>query len=355
MLKHGARPKAWHGTLNRQVQVLISALVLSLLVIIFLYFNGGEKHYSSFQLPKQKWNSFDSLIKFHPAMEFRNGTDVIWQIPDSAKAALFLAHGCDGRASNFWDKSLNCPKCVGLPEERLLVLHALARKFAVITISSAGRCWTLGKEKLIVKDIIRWWVVRNKLEKLPLVALGASSGGYFVSSLATNLRFSSITLMIAEGVFDRVDITEDYPPTLFVHMPKDIHRQRKISEYLKILRDKGIDVADIECMEFPLSPNFLADRIPDLDLTVSAKLFELFQNKGFIDKKGYMVDDGRETRWREALRETNSLSLVMNLVPHIQEELNVAFAYHEMTSLQSERIFDWFETHMSIKSPLYSH
>ena len=34
-------------------------------------------------------------------------------------------------------------------------------------------------------------------------------------------------------------------------------------------------------------------------------------------------------------------------VHHIQEELNLAFAYHEMTSLQSEQIFNWFESHMT--------
>lgn len=183
--------------------------------------------------------------------------------------------------------------------------------------------------------------------KLPLVALGASSGGYFVSALATSLRFSSITLMIAEGVFDQMDISEDYPPTLFVHMPKDSYRQQKIGEYLEVLRSKGIDVAEVECMEFPLSRNFLADRIPGFEQAVSDKLFELFREKGFIDENGYMKNDGRATHWKEALLESKTIVLDKNLVHYVQEELNLAFAYHEMTSLQSEQIFKWFEAHMS--------
>ncbi|KAF2302185.1 hypothetical protein GH714_033675 [Hevea brasiliensis] len=245
-------------------------------------------------------------MQLRPTIEFRNGTDVIWQIPDSAKAVLFLAHGCNGRAVNFWDRSPSCPNCVGLPEERLLVLHALVHKFAVLTISSMGRCWTFGEEMLIVKNIIRWWLWRNKLEKLPLVALGASSGGYFVSALATT----------------------------------------KISEFIEVLKNKGIDVAEVECLEFPLSPFFLADRIPGLNQTVSAKLFKLFGDKGFIDRKGYMMKDGRATHWKEALHETKEIVLDKNLVQHVQEELNLAFAYHEMTSLQSEQFFKWFESHM---------
>lgn len=344
MFKRGSRSKAWQGP---RLPVLITCLGLVLVVSILLMGENSRKPDSSYGLVKQKWNSFDSSVQFHPTVELRNGTDVIWQIPDSPKAVLFLAHGCNGRAVHFWDRSPNCPNCIGLPEERLLVLHALARRFAVITISSAGRCWTLGEEKLVVRDIIRWWVERHKLEKLPLVALGASSGGYFVSALAKGLRFNGVALMIAEGVFNQMDIPEDYPPTLFVHMPKDSYRQRKIGEFLEVLRNKGIDVAEIECMEFPLSRNFFADRIPGLDQANSTKLFELFQEKGFIDENGYMRSDGRRTRWKEALRESNAIFLDKNLVHHVQEELNLAFAYHEMTSLQSEQIFKWLETHMS--------
>lgn len=346
MAKRGAKLKAWLGPQNCRVPVVVTCLVVILVLLILLFCNNGKSPDSSFGYPIKKWNSFES-VQFNPTIELRNGTDVIWQIPSLPKAVLFVAHGCDGRAANFWDRSSSCPNCIGLPEERLLVLHALACKFAVITISSARRCWTFGEERLIVKNIIQWWAQTHNLESLPLVALGASSGGYFVSALATNLRFSSITLMIAEGKFDQMDITVNYPPTLFVHMPKDSYRQQKISEFIEVLKNKGIDAAEVECMEFPLSPSFLADRIPGMNQTVSAKLFELFQVKSFVDGNGYMKKDGRATRWKEALRECKNLVLDKSMVQHVQEELNLAFAYHEMTSLQSEQIFKWFESHLN--------
>lgn len=346
MWKRGIKSKAWNGPQKYRITILLS-VILILVLLILLVNDNGRKNILSSGLLKQKWNSFESLVQFNPTMEVQNGTELIWQIPDTPKAVLFLAHGCSGRAVNFWDRSSTCPNCVGLPEERLLVLHALSQKFAVLTISSAGRCWTFGEEMFIVKHIIRWWVEKKKLQKLPLVALGASSGGHFVSVLATQLKFSSITLMIAEGRFDQMDITEDYPPTLFVHMPKDQLRQQKIDENLEILRNKGVDVAEIECMEFPLSSHFLADRIPGIDQTVSAKLFELFQEKGFIDENGYMKNDGRATRWKPALKESNIQLPDKHLAQHIQEELNLAFAYHEMISLHSDQIFKWFESHIS--------
>lgn len=328
--------------------VLFMFLTIVIVTLIMFIRHDGEKPSSSIGLVKQKWNSFDSFAQFNPTAEFRNGTDVIWQIPDSPKAVLFIAHGCNCRAVNFWDKSPGCPNCVGMPEDRLIVLNALARKFAVLTISSAGRCWSLGEERMIVKGIITWWVEKNKLEQLPLVALGASSGGYFVSMLATDLRFSSIAVMIAEGVFDQIDITKDYPPTIFVHMPKDKGRKQRIDAFLRILKDEGIDAAEIKCMEFPLSPNFLADRIPALDKTTSMKLFDLFRDKGFIDKNGYMRADGRALPLKAALKDSKISLPDVDLVHHIKEELNLAFAYHEMTSLPSQQIFDWFESHMRL-------
>ncbi|MFS7993776.1 putative PAN/Apple domain-containing protein [Helianthus anomalus] len=160
----------------------------------------------------------------------RHNVQVIWQIPGSPRSILFIAHGCNGRAANFWDKSPNCDNCVGLPEERAIVKEALARK-------------------------------------------------------TTRLRF------------------------LF------ICRKKMIDVNLEVLRREGVDVTE---------------------------------EKWFVDEdeEGYLVNDGRVIPWKEAMSE-RKLSLPNKvLVKYIQEKLNLAFAYHEMTSLQSEQIFDWFEYHL---------
>ncbi|XP_060175116.1 uncharacterized protein LOC132605646 [Lycium barbarum] len=332
---------------NKRLPVLLVSLLFISALYLVLYRENGEKSGSSSGILKQNWDSFSSVVKLDPTVEFGNGTDIIWQIPDSPKAILFLAHGCDGKAANFWDKSTKCPNCVGLPEERLITLNALARKFAVIAVSSAKPCWSFKEERLIVKDIIEWWIAKQKLQNLPRVALGASSGGYFVSILATDLKFSSITVMIIEGLYDQMEIPESYPPTLFVHMPKDKSRMQKLERFMILLKGKGVDVAEVKCLEFPLFPNFFADRIPHIDVATSAKLFSLFQENGFVDKNGFMTNDGRDIRWNETLQEKEIILPDKSLVNHIQEEMNLAFAFHEMTSLQSMQIFNWFETHLS--------
>ncbi|CAN6978361.1 hypothetical protein BRARA_I04055 [Brassica rapa] len=338
MLKRSDKLKPPYGSRTHRLGVTL--VVIGLLLLAALLFRLGDKNHD------QPTQIVKHVSRSHPTVEIRNGTRLIWKIPtNKPKAVLFIAHGCHRKASDFWDKSPSCPKCTGLPEEKVLVRTALSKSFAVITVSSSGTCWSFGKEKRVVRDVIKTWVKKHNLESLPLVALGASSGGYFVSALALDMEFSSIVLMIAEGVFDRISVSKRYPPTLFVHMPKDVYRQQKIREFLEGLRVVGVDAAEVECLDLPLSPGFLGDRIEGFDGGVSAQVFEVLREKGFVDEKGYMKRDGRRTPWREALS-GYKISLEESLVTPVEEELNLAYAYHEMTSLQSEQIFNWFESHM---------
>ncbi|KAD2393368.1 hypothetical protein R6Q59_012314 [Mikania micrantha] len=348
MYNRGATKWQKRFTKLRSFRLPLLITFMALMFVVVILGIDKKKPTSQLGLMTQNDSNLDdeSVIRFDPTVEILNGTEIIWQIPNSPRSVLFLAHGCNGKAANFWDKSTNCDHCVGLPEERAIVLEAIARKFAVIAVSSKGKCWSLMKETLVVERIIKWWVKKQNLESLPLVALGASSGGYFVSMLASKMKFSSIVVMIAEGVFDQIDVTEHYPSTLFVHMPKDKRRKKMIDANLEIMRRKGVDVAEVQCLELPLTPRFLADRVLGLDLKNSVQLFNLFKEKGFIDKNGYLINDGRVIPWKEAMSE-RKISLPNKLfVNYIQEELNLAFAYHEMTSLQSLQIFNWYESHL---------
>lgn len=327
--------------------IAITTLVLAPAVLFVVRSPKSDSYLSSPSLG-EKWNSIRPLVQFSPTFEYVNGSEFIWQIPESAKGVLFIAHGCNGKAINFWDRSPNCANCVGLPEERLLVLHALARKYAVITISSKNACWSIFKEKEKVKRILKWWVRKKRLDEVPMVALGASSGGYFVSALAAEFQFASITIMIAEGVFGRMEVQTNYPPTLFVHMPKDEKRMGLIIKTIEMLKGKGIDVGEVRCPEFPLTATFLSDRIPGLDEKVSRRIYGVFKESNIINETNYMIMDGRAINWREPLKEKHVFSDAKSeWEDHIQEELNLAYGYHEMTSLQSKQIFQWFDSHLS--------
>ncbi|KAJ1691036.1 hypothetical protein LUZ63_015191 [Rhynchospora breviuscula] len=304
----------------------------------------GSKISETPQNLSQKLPSFSSQL--NPSLYHTNGTEVIYQIPSSPKAVFFVAHGCNLHAYDFWDKSPNCAHCTGLPEDRLFVLQALELNMAVITISSLGKCWSFQREMENVQWIIQTWAEKHKLENLPKFAMGASSGGYFVSALSTRMEFRSICIMIAEGVFGKIGIPKNYPPTLFVHMVKDRIRAAAVLSNVAELRDTGIEVKEIRCEEFPLDANFLAKRIPGLDKGFGDKLIQVFHEKGFLDEKGYLKKDGRAIKWKEALLERKLIPEKFELFSHVNEELNLAFGYHEFTSLKNDEIFEWFESHM---------
>jgi hypothetical protein len=55
------------------------------------------------------------------------------------KAILFMGHGCSHAATDMFDRSESCPKCIGLPIEKRIVRAALARGFAVLAVTSKNR------------------------------------------------------------------------------------------------------------------------------------------------------------------------------------------------------------------------
>lgn len=181
MLKRSDKTKLPHG--SRTHRLGVTFVVIGLLLLVALLFSLGDKNRPTQIFVKH-------VSQSHPTVEIHNGTQLIWKMLTNytPKAVLFIAHGCHRKASDFWDKSPSCPECTGLPEERVLVRTALSKSFAVITVSSSATCWSFGKEKRIVRDVIKTWIKKHDLERLHLVALGASSGGYFVSALAMDME-----------------------------------------------------------------------------------------------------------------------------------------------------------------------
>jgi hypothetical protein len=75
-----------------------------------------------------------------PAYELLAGAEAMYELPaTSPTAVLFVAHGCQHSATDFWAPTSAAPQCLGLPEEVRIVKAALRAGFAVIAISSQDR------------------------------------------------------------------------------------------------------------------------------------------------------------------------------------------------------------------------
>jgi hypothetical protein len=110
---------------------------------------------------------------------------------------LVMFHGCGHSSKDFCEPSDLCPKCHGLAEETKYVHTALSMGFEVIAVSSANqvsKCWA--SSRVVRPDPHMMWNNRDvygvlqvlKREGIlgtdvPIVAMGASSGGTVLSTL----------------------------------------------------------------------------------------------------------------------------------------------------------------------------
>ncbi|KAF0920137.1 hypothetical protein E2562_033440 [Oryza meyeriana var. granulata] len=333
-----------------------SALATPVALAFLLIFAAGVFLYSGTTTPSRAVTSAGRVSEaggsgqalLSPTLGSIGGARAIWELPATpARAVLFVAHGCHCRPANFWPPSPRCPGCVGLPEDVSITERALRRRFAVLSLASARECWSMGQEVSAAKRGIQSWTAENGLGDLPVAALGASSGGYFVSWLAAEMRLAAVVLMIAEGSFGPNGVPAGYPPAMFLHMPKDQRRAVLVERNSKMLRRNGVEVKELQSLELPLTPTMLSDRIPRLNQGLSERIWRVFTDEGFVDERGYMRKDGRTTPWKDAVVKRGFWEEVSGLAEHIQEELNLAYGYHEMTSLHTDEMFDWIEEHLS--------
>ena len=288
--------------------------------------------------------------------------DVKYEIPKylPLKGILFVAHGCSHGAGDFWPRSDSCPDCLGLPEEIRIRKMALNRGYVVVAISSADRdvrCWgEIDMERVAhALSLLLNSAAQTKLKGLPLYGFGASSGGMFTLMLASHPThlFDAICSQIMslhpaqEEMESHISRSPGlYPPTLFVHMPRDQMTAQAVSDSMVVLNKHKIPTKEIRVDPSPLTTQYLSDSIgEELSLDQSKSIYDAFKKHEVINDKGFLIGDPRSSDWRSAL---SSLSFYdeLRLTPDespIAEELNVLWAGHEIIARTTDEMIDWFE------------
>ena len=164
-------------------------------------------------------------------------------------------------------------KKTGLPEERRLRIAALRRRLALIGISSLDRvdkrCWAElrkdgGKN---VADILRDWIDRQGLRGVPLYTMGASSGGQMALTLPRHMRVAGVYAQVrgVENTVLKLPKGRMFPPTVFVHMPRDQDNAAVIRGNIDTLKNSGTAVLELEIHPRPVTVEFLTERSPLID------------------------------------------------------------------------------------------
>ncbi|KAG2441517.1 hypothetical protein HXX76_003139 [Chlamydomonas incerta] len=313
------------------------------------------------------------------------GAEVVWQLPAAgakgAKGVVFLAHGCNHGAVDFWPKSDACPQCTGLPEEMNITLHVLSRGYAAVAVSSAdrrmSRCWQNmwgSRDEILasaseeadftrVEGVLQTLMGREGLEAAPLFAFGASSGGGFVLGLPPVMPgvFSGVASQIMGGApkhfeaYERARETDSvvshWPPTALVHMPRDGHIGVLVELNLKEMAALKIPHLEIRITPQPLTPLYMAQRCaPEVDEATSKAIYEALKAADYLDADGFLRHNPRlAPDWRLILQRANvpgvtsgKLRLEPDLSP-VSEELNHLYGAHEISSESTTDLLDWWE------------
>ncbi|KXZ45587.1 hypothetical protein GPECTOR_53g80 [Gonium pectorale] len=214
-----------------------------------------------------------------------------------------------------------------------------------------------------VKSVLETVLPREGLSKLPLFAMGGSSGGSFVLSLPIVMPgvFKGIVAQIGgvpPGVMKQYQGMgastggAPWPPTMFVHMPRDRHLAALVALDLQEMKDAGVPTAEIKVMPQPLTPLYLAQRCaPEVDEPTSRAAYKALRSAGILDERGYLLHNPRgygADGWRAALQKANVPGLgKLRLRPDaspIAEELNLLWAGHELSSETTTDMLNWLES-----------
>jgi len=277
-------------------------------------------------------------IKSNVLVGRQQGIDYLYEVPEKVpiKGLIFLAHGCGHSMEDWWPLSEDqCPKCIGLPEERAIVKIALDHQLVTIAASSMGSCWGVADGPRITNILMKF---ESEYGKIPIYAFGASSGGEFVASFLPQAMTN--TKLVLSGYISQIMST--YPPEsnvvpgVYITMDRDKMSQSNADKIIETVHQaKQIRNKHIRLSPLPLSNLFFYDRINDPSLftkDVSSEIVKALNEAGILDKDGFLKEDPRRSNWRTILRpvvpEADSLVADRSAV---SEVLNVAWAMHEMS------------------------
>lgn len=304
--------------------------------------------------------------------ETLEGVELVFEVPASHKAILLLFHGCKHSSTDWWPKSEKCTNCTGLPEEVRIIEAALAEGYIVVALSSQdrvhSRCWDTGWPPELSIDIQKvTWAVQALVKRqgwsgLPVYALGGSSGGALVMLLALRMQLQGVCCQIMAVPPDVVQTkpqdeagnTWQYPPTALVYMAKDQHTAQGVGEMSKALAEQGIPVLGMVVHPQPLTPAFFSSRTRVISAALSSAIYATFLRAGLLDASGYLLEDPRltSTQWQPLLEQNVPVVKDMNLKVEesaIHEELNLAWAEHELVSDNISSVLNFFHSSQPAK------
>ncbi|KAH7619977.1 hypothetical protein Ndes2526B_g05224 [Nannochloris sp. 'desiccata'] len=335
---------------GRLLQIVAAVAAVIIFFISVSHFQTGSKNKATHKSNNIYLEEYGCGVH----VERIRGQDVVWELPrQKPRGVIMFAHGCHHAAGDLWPPSPQCQTCLGLPEERRLRIAALHRRLALIGISSLDRvgkrCWAeLRKDGgRNVANILREWIERQGLRGVPLYTMGASSGGQLALTLPRHMRVAGVYAQVrgVENTVLQLPKGRMFPPTVFVHMPRDEDNAAIIRGNIETLKNTGTPVLELKIHPRPVTVEFLTERSPLIDETMAEGIVNALKKSGIVAENGSLTEPPRPAteKWAPLVQPViGDLSLTLD-ESHVGELVNLAWAKHELVSDEAEAIMTWLQ------------
>lgn len=313
-------------------------------------------------------------VQIHDVGNRGHGNEYLYEMPSgSPRGVMLLLHGCAHTALGFWYRSNACHECIGLDAGVRWKNEALARGYIALAVSSfntKSKCWMgledglaggRGRDFDNVKEALDAVVDAvaasgdsdgAKRARERVIAYGISSGGKFVSALPIAKNgagkgviaiVSNVTPAIKEAIAER---GAQYPPIAFIHMSRNARDMKKITANLSALKRAGVPGREWIVEPRAFTGEFCARKLPKLGRENCDEFVGKLREGGFLNPEDFIKKPPRRSGWQEIAGPTAAL-IGDNLqdfdASPLAAAMNVAWAFHEMTSEFMGDALDWLE------------
>ena len=230
----------------------------------------------------------------------------------------------------------------------------------------------------LLKKIVDQFVRRHKLNLLPRVGLGHSSGGAFLSFLQQRLKLQSMALYNSpEDYGDMHSRNDALIPTLYLTMSNDGSVMNRMNDNTKRLQDRNITSYLYKVSPKPFTQKLCAARLPELKKGFCEHMFATIRKQkphsSLLDADGFVLDENAaSTKWLDLFEfleldyegfcpidNTEGLQYYDDEKPKcwmrtvLEQEIKTCYGYHAMTSQYHDEIINFLISN-SKKNPVRS-